>query len=575
MLHLHNTLTRSLELFKPLDPDLVKIYTCGPTVYSEPHLGNMRPYVFSDVLRTVIHDICGYPVKHVVNMTDVWHLTWDEDDTGEDKLEKGARREGLSTRQVANKYALAFKSYVLELWCGDFVYAMATQHIDGQIQIVKDLESKGYTYIIPGDGIYMDTSLVPEYGKLMWPNYQDHIQWLQSWARVDDTGKKNPTDFALWKFSRGEDRRQMEWIFASGEWEIDRSGTRIIFSWEQGVYVSTPVISRESLTDSELATVGFPGRHIECSVMSRECLWDQIDIHRWWVDHIPVHHTNEIAQSECSFCTTEQFWSQRRRVQIWMHNQFLNINGAKVSKSAWDDLSLKSLKEKWFEASDLRYFFLQAHYRSFQDFNRDYLASARKARLKHRGKLYEIVQQYTWHTIDPLTIASLADQGIIISDQTYVIGCLHDVWTVIFQRLQWQDISHETLSDEIFGIHQPINFQIINAINTLCQDLNTSEFIAMMLSRSYLADLKTEVDLRALEFLYRIDRHILKVGLFDFTSLTETDIIPDHIQDLLDQRIIAKAQKNRTQADVLRDEIGAEWWMVVDTKDGMTVQKQK
>lgn len=209
-LYLYNTLTRSKEIFRPIDLNLVKIYSCGPTVYGDPHVGNLRAYTFADILKRTIKHIAGYKVKHVVNITDVGELT-DDGDQAEDKIEKGSKREGLSARDIARKYETNFKKYVNQLHIDPYdQMPRATEYIQDQIDIVQQLESKGYTYIISNDGVYMDTSKVADYGKLLGPSYKVHLHGLQAGARVEDSGKKNPTDFALRKFSPSNMQRQME-----------------------------------------------------------------------------------------------------------------------------------------------------------------------------------------------------------------------------------------------------------------------------------------------------------------------------------------------------------------------------
>ena len=266
---LYNTLTREKEDFIPLmqDPnyqgkkkDFVGMYSCGPTVYYTPHIGNLRATFTADLIRNVLKYF-GYPVKAVMNITDVGHLVSDGDE-GEDKLEKGAKRDGISAWEVAKKYEEIFLTAMNELNIQAFdVMPRATEHIAEQIALVQSLEAKGYTYEVPGDGIYMDTSKVEDYGKLMGPNYKKRLEDLRAGERVDMKGKKNPTDFALWKFSPTDEKRQMERDSPRG--------------------------------------VGFPGWHIECSAMSSKYLGEQFDIHHGGADHITIHHPNEIAQSEC------------------------------------------------------------------------------------------------------------------------------------------------------------------------------------------------------------------------------------------------------------------------------------
>ncbi len=351
---IYNTLGRKLEIFEPIDPRLVTIYSCGPTVYSEPHIGNMRYFYFCGTLRKVLEDIVWYKVKHIMNITDVWHLVSDEDD-GEDKMEKWARREGITAWDIAEKYTNSFLHILEEFDISFNLNPKATDHITEQIDMIKILESKWYTYTIKNDGIYFDTSKMWDYGILVW---KKHIEGLLSWSRVEDTGKKNITDFALWKFNTTWKKRDMEW---ESPW------------W-----------------------VGFPWWHIECSAMSIKYLWVEFDIHTWWIDHIPVHHTNEIAQSECSI-------AYKPRVHYWMHTQFLNSDWKKISKSLGNGYILADIFDKWYSISDLKYFFFQAHYRSFQDFTWDGLEAAKKGR-----KWLKLVSD-EWYPYDDVVVPLLKD----------------------------------------------------------------------------------------------------------------------------------------------------------------------
>ena len=270
-----------------------------------------------------------------MNITDVGHLVSDADD-GEDKLEKGSRIDGISAWDVAKKYEDIFLNAMQELRIERFdVMPRATEHIQEQIQMVQRLEEKGYTYTIPDDGIYMDTSLVEDYGKLMWANYKKRLADLNAGERVDIWGKRNPTDFALWKFSPRNEKRQMERDSPWGVW--------------------------------------FPGWHIECSAMASKYLGEQFDIHHGGTDHITVHHSNEITQSECSF------W-HKPWVKYWLHNEFLQVDGGKMSKSLWNIYSLDDIKAKGYSPLDLRYFYFKAQYSNFLNFTRDALEQAKNER---------------------------------------------------------------------------------------------------------------------------------------------------------------------------------------------------
>jgi len=340
-LYLYNTLSRKKEEFKSIKKGKVGLYTCGPTVYNFAHLGNLRSYIFEDILKRVLA-YNGYKIKHVMNITDVGHLTGDRD-MGEDKLEIGAKREGKTAWEIAEFYTKAFKEDIKKLnilepnvWC------KATEHIKEQINLIKVLEVKGYTYKI-SDGIYFDTAKFKNYAKLS----RQNLEALKEGARVEKNDeKKNATDFALWKFSPANEKRQMEWNSPWG--------------------------------------VGFPGWHLECSAMSLKYLGDHFDIHCGGVDHIGVHHTNEIAQSEAAIGKSP--W-----VNFWLHNEFLNIaGGKKMAKSDNNFLTLKNaLIKKGIDPSVYRFAALGTHYRKAMEYSEAGLEAAKNG-LEH---LYNQVRE--------------------------------------------------------------------------------------------------------------------------------------------------------------------------------------
>jgi cysteinyl-tRNA synthetase len=339
-LFLYNTLARKKEEFIPIRPMEAGLYTCGPTVYNFVHIGNLRTYIFEDVLKRVL-SYNGYRVRHVMNITDVGHLTGDRD-MGEDKMEKSARREGKTAWDIAEFYTRAFKDDLARLNIREpDIWVKATDTIGDQIALVKALEKKGYTYQTR-DGIYFDTSKIRDYTKLSHQN----IEALQEGARVEkNPEKRNPTDFALWKFSPKDTHRQMEWDSPWG--------------------------------------VGFPGWHLECSAMSMKFLGDQLDIHCGGTDHIDVHHTNEIAQSEAA--TGKKFFN------FWMHGAFLIIQGGKkMAKSEQNFLTLENafIKEG---ISPLVYRFaaFQTHYRKPMEYSDESMEAAQNG-LQH---LYNQVRQ--------------------------------------------------------------------------------------------------------------------------------------------------------------------------------------
>lgn len=324
---LYNTLSRKKELFTPISAYKVGLYTCGPTVYNFAHIGNLRTYLFEDFLKRVLV-YNGYKVKHVMNITDVGHLTGDMD-MGEDKMEAGAKREGKSAWEIANAYTEAFKSDLRQLNIQEpIVWAKATDYIKEQINLIKSLEKKGYTYRIT-DGIYFDTAKIKNYNKL------SHLPLaeLKEGARVEkNPEKRNPTDFALWKFSPKNTQRQMEWGSPWG--------------------------------------VGFPGWHVECSAMSLKHLQHNLDIHCGGIDHINVHHTNEIAQSEAA--------TGRKFFNFWLHGAFLNIaGGKKMAKSDGSFLTLdKVIKDADINPLAYRFAACQVHYRKPMEYSLEGLRQA-------------------------------------------------------------------------------------------------------------------------------------------------------------------------------------------------------
>ncbi len=333
MIRLYNTLTKKTEEFVPRNPKLVTLYSCGPTVYDYAHIGNFRTYTMTDILVRTLKYL-GYQVKYVSNITDVGHLVSDAD-SGEDKLEKGAKREGKTAWDVAKFYTDAFlaDSKKLNLLAPD-VRPKPTEHIPEQISMVQTLLDKGFAYTID-DGIYFDTSKFSKYGQLT----EQNIGELKAGARVEvNPQKRNPTDFALWKFTlnppAGGQKRDMEWDSPFGK--------------------------------------GFPGWHIECSAMSRKYLGDQIDIHTGGADLVPIHHTNEIAQSESAT-------GRSPFVAYWVHGQFILVDNEKMAKSKGNFFRLSDIEAKGIDPLALRYLYLTAHYRAFLNFTWEGLANAAKS----------------------------------------------------------------------------------------------------------------------------------------------------------------------------------------------------
>jgi len=344
-LKVYNTLTRRKEALAPVEPGKIRLYTCGPTVYDYAHIGNLRTYVFEDVLKRAML-LCGYEVRHVMNVTDVGHLVSDADE-GEDKMAVGARREGKTVGEIADFYLESFRDDLSRLniiepdvWC------KATEHIAEQIDLVRSLAEKGFTYLTD-DGVYFDTSKLDDYGKLA----RLDIEGLRAGHRVQmAAGKRSLTDFALWKFSPKDSQRLMEWPSPWG--------------------------------------MGFPGWHIECSAMAIKHLGERLDIHCGGIDHIAVHHTNEIAQAEAAL---GHAWCS-----VWMHGEFLTMpkddgaGGGRMSKSGGRFLTMNLLVEKGYDPLAYRYFLLNAHYRQQLAFSWGALDAAANAFRRLRRAVTEL-----------------------------------------------------------------------------------------------------------------------------------------------------------------------------------------
>jgi len=322
----YNTRARRKERFEPLEPGHVRMYSCGPTVYSAQHIGNLRPYLFADLLRRTLEH-AGLRVTHVINITDVGHLT-DDADAGEDKMEVAAKRTGRRAEELAAEYEQQWKRDCARVGClPPHATPRASEHVPAQIEMARRLEERGFTYRIE-DGLYFDVSKFPRYAELS----RLDLAGQQGGARIGGVeGKRNPQDFALWKFAAPGVKRQQEWDSPWGR--------------------------------------GFPGWHLECSAMSIQYLGQTFDIHTGGVDHIPVHHTNEIAQSEGALDVHP--W-----VNVWMHEEFLDFRGEKMSKSKGNVYVLDDLVAQGVEPLAYRYFFLQAHYRQQQTFTDEALAAA-------------------------------------------------------------------------------------------------------------------------------------------------------------------------------------------------------
>lgn len=472
-IRLYNTMTRKLEEFKPLVPGKVGFYSCGPTVYHYAHIGNLRTMIHNDIMKRMFTEN-GYDVHHVMNITDVGHLTNDEDDSGEDKMEKGAARENKSVWDVAK--------FFLDEFLHDFndlnllpptEMPRATNYIQEQIELVQKLETLGYAYEIPNDGIYYDTSKFANYGALTGGSLSGN----RAGARVSfNDSKRNPTDFALWKFSPTDVKRQMEWDSPWG--------------------------------------VGFPGWHAECSAMSMKLLGNHFDIHTGGEDLSRVHHANEIAQSEP---ITGAPW-----VSYWVHFSFLiDKSGAKMSKSAGEFLGLEAVRKRGYDPMAYRYLITLGHYQTQLAFSFEALESAAAG--------YKNI------------VRKIAD--LMNSDN------MRDLDSAVYN--EWHDKILAPASDNMKTAESLV------VVQDLLKDTNVNPATKLALFEF--------VDrLLGLQF---IDRATKLVEL-------ERESAPAEIIALADERATAKANKDWTTADALRQQIDAAGWTVLDGKDGYKIVKK-
>lgn len=463
MLKLYNTLTRKKEDFVPIKGNTVTMYSCGPTVYNYAHIGNLRTYVFMDMLRrTLRYD--GYKLKGVMNITDVGHLLSDGDD-GEDKVAKAAQEQRKTPQEIAAYYSEVFFRDLARLNIGKpEIIAKATDHISDMIQYVQDLVDKGYGYET-SDGIYFDIGKFEEYGKLSRLNLDEQI----AGARVEvNTEKRHPADFALWK--KAEKNHIMQWESPWG--------------------------------------MGYPGWHIECSAMSRKYLGVTFDIHTGGVDHIPVHHENEIAQSEArEGCKT---------VNVWMHGEFMLVDGGKMSKSLGNTYTIDQLIERNYTPLAFRYFCLNAHYRKKLNFTFEGMDAAQTA----YDRLSEALCKHK------LSSAPTAPSVL----EKY--------------RTQFR----EAIDDDL---NLPLALGILW---TMTKEAPSHDLFAL-----------------ALEFdkVLGLDLHTAHE-----TQTKATDPVPDEIVQLAEKRLLARKEKNWAESDRLRDEIAALGYAVADSKDGYSLTKK-
>jgi cysteinyl-tRNA synthetase len=396
MIFLYNSLTKKKETLIPIHPPDVGLYTCGPTVYGFPHIGNFRTYILSDLLRRTL-ELDRYQVQHEMNITDVGHLT-DDADQGEDKMIVAMRREGKGVKEIADFYFQAFQTDAKRLnILPPHRYTKATEHIPEQMTMIEQLKKNGFTYQT-SDGLYFDTSKLPSYGRLSGQRAEEK----KAGKRTDMREKKHATDFALWKFSNRGAARLMEWLSPWGK--------------------------------------GFPGWHIECSAMSTKYLGAPFDIHTGGVDHLAVHHENELAQTEGAL--------RKLQANVWMHGEFLTVDGGKMSKSLGNLYTISDLTEKGFSPLSFRYLCLGTQYRTKLSFSWDALRAADNA-LK---KLYARARHF-----DPPTI------GCAEYEKEFLVAINNDLNTPQTLSILWRLMDDEDLPgaarsqsllffDRVFGL---------------------------------------------------------------------------------------------------------------------------
>jgi len=468
---LYNTKTKQKEEFKPIQEWVVKMYSCWPTVYNFAHIWNLRSYIFPDILKKTFRMI-WYKVEDLINFTDVWHLVsdWDE---WEDKMEKRAKEEWKNAWEISEFYANAFKEDLkkLNIWFPK-KFPKATDYISEQINLVKKLEEKWFTYQT-SDWIYFNTKKFPDY----WKFANIKIDDLKKWARVDFWEKKNPTDFALWKFS-WDVKRQMEW---ESPW------------W-----------------------VWFPGWHLECTAMIFKEIWETIDIHTWWTDHIRIHHTNEIAQAECS--------TWKNYVNYWLHWEFLVLDkNEKMSKSSWNFLTLKKLEEEWFDPIIYKFFALQNNYRKFLNFSFENLKVAEKWYLNLKKEIKNVFEKISKNKKN-------------------------------FSELK-------NLSEEFRIFDKKI-------LEKFCDNISTPQVLVLI------RDLLKEEKISSEEKIFLIKKYdeILWLDLLNFSE-KKSEKIPEEIKNLIEERKVFKQEKKFSEADKIKEKIFWMWYEIKDRREWVEIKK--
>ena len=479
-LRLYNTLGRKVEDFSPLKNGEAGFYGCGPTVYNYAHIGNLRAYVTHDLLTRALRER-GYTVKHVMNITDVGHLSGDND-SGEDKMVKSAVERGKTVLEIADFYTQAFFNDTERMnIIRPNIVCKATEHIPEMIDLIRRIEKNGYTYSAGGN-LYFDISRFNNYGDLAMLRMDD----LKAGARTElDDNKRNPGDFVLWFTNSKFENQALVWNSPWGR--------------------------------------GYPGWHIECSAMSIKYLGEQFDIHAGGIDHVPIHHTNEIAQSEAA--TGKSPW-----VRYWVHNEFLVLDKGKMSKSAGGFLTLQSLVDKGYDPLDYRYLLIGGHYRSQLQFSWDSLESARNS----RKSLMEKIQ----------ALAALVKPADVLS---------------------------ELINGKIDTTQSPAAKRLEAFNNALDDDLSTPRALAELWG--LLKDDNAPSDtLKAVLYMDRV------LGLKLETIFAEEQENPEfiaEIEGIIAQRTAAKAEKNFALADKLRDDLKERGIILEDTKDGSIWKRGK
>lgn len=495
-LQLFNTETKQKEIFTPISDKEVKMYHCGPTVYWTQHIGNMRAVVMADVIVRTLKYV-GYDVTLVRNYTDVGHLSGDNDgdaDSGEDRMEKGAKREGLSPTEIAEKYIDVYERDISDLNVTEAdVKPKATEHIQDIVDMVQILLEKGFAYTTDL-AVYFDTSKVENYHRLSGQKTEANISGAGS-GDVTDSNKKHPADFALWFFKAGVHEHALQF-------------------WPSPF--TSPLVDNGE---------GFPGWHIECSAMSKKYLGDTLDIHMGGIEHIPVHHTNEIAQSESA--------NDAKFVNFWLHNEHLLVDNAKMSKSEGTSYALSDIKAKDFDPLALRYFFLQSHYRSKQNFTWDALQAAQKG-------LYSIYRQAN---------ALGTEIGSVNKD--------------------FKDRFVEAITDDF---NTPKSLAVVSEL--LKSDLSNTDKLATLLDFDNVLGLKIKEGTK--HFLVVGVLHSKDIILEDGTSVYvrfENDV-PEDVLQLAEQRTHARAEKNFELSDKLREDIAQAGYDVLDTDGGQLLKSK-